>query len=98
MCRKWFEGLMHIWRIHAYNMGVEDQANLVKASYDETIELLHEIGHRIIVPATFQMNEISVIMGKNVAKGIGLDYHVLIYIASEGKKKLCMYNCYNLAL
>ena len=38
------------------------------------------------------MNEISVIMGKNVAKGIGLDYHVLIYIASEGKKKLCMYN------
>ena len=31
---------MHVWRIHAYNMGMEDQANLVKDSYEETIELL----------------------------------------------------------
>ena len=44
---------MHVWRVHAYNMGMEDQANLVKDSYDETIELLHEVGHKIIVPAIF---------------------------------------------
>ena len=75
---------MHVWRVHAYNMGMEDQANLVKDSYDETIELLHEVGHRIIVPAIFQINEISIIMGKNVAKVLGLDYHVLIYLTSEG--------------
>ena len=73
---------MHVWRVHAYNMGMEDQANLVKDSYDETIELLHE------VPAIFQINEISIIMGKNVAKVLGLDYHVLIYLISEGMYRI----------
>ena len=79
-----FQGLAHVWRVTAYYMGVDDSANLVKNDYKQTQELLLDIGHFIIVPAILNLNPASIIMGKNVARSTNLDYHVTLYIASEG--------------
>ena len=65
-------------------MGVNDAANLVKDCDDKTRRLLLDIGNFIIIPAFLHIDKMSIIMGKNVAKGLGIDYHVMIYLATEG--------------
>ena len=65
-------------------MGVNDSANLVKDNDEKTRRLLLDIGNFIIIPAFLNIDRMSIIMGKNVAKGLGLDYHVMIYLATEG--------------
>ena len=92
MCfRDYFEGLMHVWRLNAYYMGMDDVANLVKDSYEDTKKLLFDIGYFIVVPAVLQRNKICVIMGKNVAKALDLDYYVALYMVSEGEFRLLCY-------
>ena len=76
---------MHVWRLNAYYMGVDDIANLVKDSGEKTIKLLQEVGYLMIIPAVLRMNKTSIIMGKNLAGGLFLDYYVAIYEVAEGK-------------
>ena len=83
-CRKQLEGFLHVWRATAYFMGVDDEANLVKDDMNRTKYLLCDIVHFILVPALLDMNKVSIVMGKNVAKALDADYHVLVYIAMEG--------------
>ena len=73
-----------MWRVTAYYMGVDDDANLVKDDFDETYRLLMDIGYFIIAPALLSLNYLPIVMGKNVAKSIGLDYHVNLYITAKG--------------
>ena len=82
--RECFQGLAHVWRVTAYYMGMEDDANLVKDDWNRTRDLLMDIGHFIIIPAVLQLNATSLIMGKNVARANRLDYHVIFYLALEG--------------
>jgi hypothetical protein len=84
MSRICFEGLMHVWRVTAYYMGVDDVANLVKDSYEETAKLLIDLGHYIALPAILNIDATSIVMGKNVAKSADMDYYVIIYMASQG--------------
>ncbi len=87
ICRRAFEGLMHVWRVTAYYMGVEDSANLVMDDYNETRRLLDDIGHFIVLPAILSLDKISIFMGKNVALSSELDYHVILYLASRSRIK-----------
>ena len=72
-------------------MGMDDVANLVKDSYEDTKHLLFDIGYFIVVPAVLQMNKKCVIMGKNVAKALDIDYYVALYMVSEGEFRLLCY-------
>ena len=65
-------------------MGVDDESNLVKSDFNRTKCLLQDIGYFILVPALLNLNEVSLLMGKNVAEGLNYDYHVAIYYAIEG--------------
>ena len=85
------EGFLHVWRANAFYMGVDEESNLVKDDMDKTKSLLRDIGHFILVPALLNLNEVSLLMGKNVAEGLNVDYHVAIYFAIEaylGSSKL----------
>ena len=65
-------------------MGVDEEANLVKDDFNRTKRLLNDIGIFVIVPAILNLNKVSLIMGKNVAEALDVDYHVAVYIAIEG--------------
>ena len=83
MNRQAFEGLLHIWRVTAYYMGVDSESNLVKDDYNETMMLLEDIGCFIVLPAILRLDKISIWMGKCVARSVKLDYHVILYLASK---------------
>lgn len=77
--RRELEGLMHVWKVTAYYLGVPDRANLVQNTLEQTRQLLLEIGHEIVVPAFLHIDPIAIHMGKKVAMSIHMDYHVLVY-------------------
>ena len=77
--------MLHVWRTIAYYMGVPDKANCVKNKDFQTRRLLLDIVNFIIIPAFLNISELGIIMGKNVARGLSIDYHVMIYyLATEG--------------
>ena len=82
--RKWLKGFIHVWRATAYYMGVDEEANLVKDDFNRTKKLLNDIGTFVLVPAILNLNKVSLVMGKNVAEALDVDYHVAVYIAIEG--------------
>jgi hypothetical protein len=65
-------------------MGVDEDTNLVKDDFNRTKRLLNDIGIFVIVPAILNLNKVSLVMGKNVAEALDVDYHVAVYIAIEG--------------
>ena len=84
LIRKWLKGFIHVWRATAYYMGVDEEANLVKDDFNRTKKLLNDIGTFVLVPAILNLNKVSLVMGKNVAEALDVDYHVAVYIAIEG--------------
>ena len=64
-------------------MGVDEEANLVKDDFNRTKRLLNDIGIFVIVPAILNLNKVSLIMGKNVAEALDVDYHVAVYIGAK---------------
>ena len=83
LIRKWLKGFIHVWRATAYYMGVDEEANLVKNDFNRTKELLHDIGIFVIVPAILNLNKVSLVMGKNVAEALDVDYHVAVYLGTK---------------
>ena len=61
-------------------MGVDEEANLVKDDFNRTKRLLNDIGIFVIIPAILNLNKVSLIMGKNVAEALDVDYHVAVYL------------------
>ena len=61
-------------------MGVDEEANLVKDDFNRTKRLLNDIGIFVIIPAILNLNKVSLVMGKNVAEALDVDYHVAVYI------------------
>ena len=61
-------------------MGVDEEANLVKDDFNRTKRLLNDIGIFVIIPAILNLNKVSLIMGKNVAEALDVDYHVSVYL------------------
>ena len=66
-------------------IGVEDKYNPVRETVEETISLLRDIGHQLLIPSILNLDRTGIHMGKVVTKGFGADYHLLIYITSLSK-------------
>ena len=64
-------------------MGVDEEANLVKDDFNRTKRLLSDIGIFVIIPAILNLNKVSLVMGKNVAEALDVDYHVAVYIGAK---------------
>ena len=77
------KGFIYVWRATAYYMGVDEEANLVKDDFNRTKRLLNDIGIFVIIPAILNLNKVSLIMGKNVAEALDVDYHVAVYIGAK---------------
>jgi len=77
-----FDDFLHMWRVFGYYLGVEDKYNPVKESVSDTISLLWDIGHEVLIPSILHLDETSIHMGKCVTKAFNADYHLLIYITA----------------
>ena len=75
-----------MWRVFGYYLGVEDKYNTVRETVEETISLLLDIGHQLLIPSILNLDRTGIHnMGKVATKGFGADYHLLIYMASLSK-------------
>merc|ERR1711963_289085 len=77
-----FDDFLHMWRVIGYYLGVEDKYNPVRETISETMSLLWDIGHEIILPSLFSLDGTSIHMGKCVTKAFNADYHLSIYITA----------------
>jgi hypothetical protein len=73
------KALAHVWRVMGYYMGMPDTSNFVQNNFRKTRNTLVEMFRRIFVPSMLRTNKVSMIMGKNVASSMGIDYHVMMY-------------------
>ena len=80
-----FDDFLHMWRVFGYYLGVEDKYNPVRETVEETISLLWDIGHQLLIPSILNLDRTGIHMGKVVTKGFGADYHLLIYITALSK-------------
>ena len=80
-----FDDFLHMWRVFGYYLGVEDKYNPVRETVEETISLLWDIGHQLLIPSILNLDRTGIHMGKVATKGFGADYHLLIYMASLSK-------------
>ena len=80
-----FDDFLHMWRVFGYYLGVEDKYNPVRETVEETISLLLDIGHQLLIPSILNLDRTGIHMGKVATKGFGADYHLLIYMASLSK-------------
>ena len=87
-----FDDFLHMWRVFGYYLGVEDKYNPVKESVSDTISLLWDIGHEVLIPSILHLDETSIHMGKCVTKAFNADYHLLIYITALSELIFCL--CY----
>jgi hypothetical protein len=69
----------HFWRVMGYYLGMPDSSNFVQNNFQKTRNTLEQMFRRIFVPSLLRTNKVSMIMGKNVASSMGIDYHVMIY-------------------
>ena len=80
-----FDDFLHMWRVFGYYLGVEDKFNPVRETVEETISLLWDIGHELLIPSILNLDRTAIHMGKVVTKGFNTDYHLLIYTTALSK-------------
>ena len=77
--RRELKALAHVWRVMGYYLGMPDSSNFVQNNFQRTRNTLEQMFRRIFVPSLLRTNKVSMIMAKNVATSMGIDYHVMMY-------------------
>jgi hypothetical protein len=77
--KRQLEGLAHVWRVMGYYLGMPDESNFVQNSFVKTQSTISEMFDCIFVQAILRSDHVSMVMGKNIATAMGIDYHVMMY-------------------
>ena len=62
-----------------YYLSMPDESNFVQNSFSKTQSTVREMFDRIFVQAILRSDHVSMVMGKNIATAMGIDYHVMMY-------------------
>ena len=62
-----------------YYLGMPDESNFVQDSFPKTRSTIAEMFQKLFVQSMLRSDDVSMVMGKNIATAMGIDYHVMMY-------------------